>query len=122
MTENIKKIKPMSTQVLLTKDKYEEDLKTHNGIVLTAKGTVKLIQKVLAVGPMVRDIKVGDTIKINPMRYFIQEHPEDKESLREYFINRNPKLKYEFPTIKLSDEDCILIEANDVEFIIEEFA
>lgn len=122
MTENIKKIRPMSTQVLLTKNKYQDELKTKNGVILASKGTVELIQTVVAVGPMVRDVKVGDVVKVNPTRYFVLEHPEDKESLREYFINRNPKLKYEFPTFKLADGDYIMIEANDIEFIVEEFA
>ena len=41
-----------------------------SGLVDASKlNTIKEYQKVIAVGPMVRDIKVGDIVRINPSRY-----------------------------------------------------
>lgn len=67
----IRKIKPTANHIVTTMDMYSvEDVKTLSGLVDASKmNAIKEYQKVLEVGPMVRDIKVGDIVRINPSRY-----------------------------------------------------
>ena len=89
----INKIKPLFNRILVTADKYEDDI-IENGIIRTTKGTLKEYQKVLAVGSTVRDIKVGDLVLINPIRYAVKKHREG--SLKDGVITDNPVVSYNF--------------------------
>ena len=57
---NIKKIKPMFTKIVTTMERYDEDQKVGN-LIDTHKvsGTVKEIQRVVAVGDNSAGIKEG---------------------------------------------------------------
>ena len=57
---NIKKIKPMFTKIVTTMDRYDKDQKVGN-LIDTHKvsGTVKEIQRVVAVGDNSAGIKEG---------------------------------------------------------------
>lgn len=67
----IKKIKPCANHVVTTMEMYtEEEVKGVAGLVDTSKlNTIKEYQTVIAVGPFVKDVKVGDLVRINPSRY-----------------------------------------------------
>lgn len=67
----ITKIKPCANHIVTTMEVYSvEEAQSITGLVDASKmNTVKEYQKVLAIGPMVRDIKVGDIVRINPSRY-----------------------------------------------------
>ena len=83
----VKKIKPLNDSILTTADKIDvQEMTIRRGsTILDPNKTANihaLIQRVVAVGPMVRDIKVGDLVKINNIDYIIVEHPEDRDSLR----------------------------------------
>ena len=63
MITTIKKVKPMFNNMVVTLNKYPTDLKTTGGIIdSTRAGSVKEYQTVVAVGPMVRGIEVGDIV------------------------------------------------------------
>lgn len=121
----LKKIKPINSQILTTADKYEEDghMELKGAIIHQAKmkGTVKLYQKVLAAGSLCRYVKEGDVIQINPIRYVHIDHPEDEDSIRGVVTVRNDYSKYSLPTIKIDGETRLLINEQDVEYIIEDY-
>lgn len=115
---NVKKVKPMANYLVTTREMYEED-KVINGVLTPTRGTLKEYQKVIAVGPIVRDIKEGDIVKINPMRYAIRKYQEG--SLKNGIISENPVTHYNFNTIELDHIQHLLLTSNDIEYVVEEF-
>ena len=66
----IKKIKPVANHIVTTMEFYTEEEAMVGGLYSSAKlNTIKEYQKVLAIGPYVKDINVGDIVRINPSRY-----------------------------------------------------
>lgn len=114
----INKIKPLFNRILVTADKYEDDI-IENGIIRTTKGTLKEYQKVLAVGSTVRDIKVGDLVLINPIRYAVKKHREG--SLKDGVITDNPVVSYNFNLVEVGDKVNILLYDSDIDYIIEAY-
>lgn len=114
----LKKVKPMFTAVITTANLYEEDV-VQSGIVVTPKGTLKNYQTVLAIGGSVRDIKVGDLVSINPMRFAVRKRNDN--SLVNDIETTNPVLRYEFDIRELNDEPVLLLQDRDIEFIVEEY-
>lgn len=120
---HIKSIKPMFTSLVTTAERFNEDM--YEGAVLIAKkGDLKLWQKVIAKGPSVRDIEVGDMVMINVGNYARKKY--DKNSLQND-IDNNPTISYEFNWVTLDDEkgnpkDCLLLNDRDIlySFIGEE--
>lgn len=117
---NIKKIRPMFTKILTTMDRYEED-QTEGMLVNVNKlaGAVKEYQKVLAVGSNSAGIKEGDMVMINPARYAVMKHKEG--SLKDGVITDNPVVGYNLPVLEVDGKECMLLETNDISFVIEEF-
>lgn len=115
---NVKKIRPMANYLVTTREMYEED-KVINGVLTPTRGTLKEYQKVVAVGPIVRDIKEGDIVKINPMRYAIRKYQEG--SLKNGIISENPVTHYNFNTIELDHVQHLLLTSNDIEYVVEEY-
>ena len=117
----LKKVKPMFTSLITTADKYEQDLKTVGGIIDTSKaGTLKEYQRVLAVGPDVREVKVGDLVCINPANYAVRKYDKSstKEAMTEHY---NATIGYNFNFIELNNELCLKLRDNDIDYIVEEF-
>ena len=117
---HIKKIKPLFTNILVTGNKYEKDEK-QNGLIIAKKGDLKLYQEVLAVGSMVRDIKVGDWIMINPKNYAVKKY--DPNSVKED-MGMNSTVGYNMPWVTIDDEkgnpeECLLLIDRDIEFVFE---
>ena len=114
----LKKIKPMFNAILTTMDTYEDDV-TCNSIIVKTKGTIKEYQKVIAVGDTVRSVKVGDLVCINPKRYAIVKHQEG--SLQDGVVSDNPVVKYNFDIIEMNNTPYLLLQDNDISYIIEDF-
>lgn len=116
----IKKIKPMFNAIVTTMDKYEEDF-TYLGIITKnrTKGAIKEYQKVVAVGTAVRDIKEGDLVKINPMRYAVKRYPEG--SMKDGVITHNEEIGYNFNIIEMEDKEYLFLRDNDIDYIVTEF-
>ena len=121
MTINIKKIRPMFNQVITTMEKYsDEELKVGSIIdVSKVNNPIKEYQKVVAVGPMVRNIEVGDVVMINPKRYGKMLHKDG--SLKDGVIEDNPVVSYNFNVIELDHQPYLLLLDQDIDFIVEEY-
>ena len=117
----VKKIKPMFTSLITTMDKYEEEIKTADGLVDTTKqvGCLKEYQKVLAIGDSVRGIKVGDLVCVNPSRFAVRKHQAG--SLKDGIVSDNPITTYNFDIIEMDGEQCLLLQDRDIDFIIEDY-
>lgn len=117
----IKKIQPMYTKILTTMCKYEEDELTAGGLVDSTKtqGTLKEYQTVVAIGNSVRNVKVGDLVCINPERYAVKRH--EAGSLKDGVITDNPVIKYNFNIMDLEGVPHLLLDENDVSFIITDY-
>lgn len=112
-----RKIRPTTNHIVTTMDKYEED---DSKLVLDVKelaGTVKDTQKVVAIGPLVRDIKVGDYVRICPDRYIKVKH-----SLAEELNEKEMQVSINFPIVDLEDGRYLFLYESDVDYVIEEFA
>ena len=116
-----KKIKPMFTALITTMNRYETDNFTKSGIIDASKqkGALKEYQEVISIGSSVRDVKVGDIVSINPARFAVMKHKEG--SFKDGVIQDNQVLEYKFDIIKIDNEDYLLLQDRDIEFIIEEY-
>ena len=116
----VKKIKPMFTALITTMDKYEKDVKI-GGLIDTTRqqGGLKEYQKVLAVGSSVRDIKVGDIVCVNPVRFAVRKHQAG--SLKDGVVTDNPVTTYNFDVVEMDGKQCLLLQDRDIDFIIEEW-
>lgn len=117
---HVKKIKPTFNHILITADKFEKEMVV-NGVIVAGKGDLKLWQVVTAVGPTVRDIKVGDKVMIIPDHFAVKKY--NKNSIQNDLDN-NPVLTYNFPFETVDDEegnpkDYLYISDNDVRYVFE---
>lgn len=109
----IKKFKPMFTSMLVTGEKYSEDMYDDHGLIECKKGDLKTYQKVLEVGPSVRDIKVGDMVMINIMHFAVMEY--DPNSVKND-MGMNKVKRWNFNWVTVNDQDCLVIDQQDVMF------
>lgn len=117
----LKKIKPMFTRIVTTMDMYIEDqIKSPGGIIDASKlkKGIKEYQKVLAVGSSVRGVKEGDLVCINPDRYAVRKYKED--SLKKNLLT-NEITGYNFNVVSLNGKDYLLLDEQDIEFVIEDY-
>ena len=117
---HITKIKPLFDHLLITADRFEKDM-IHSGVILANKGDLKLWQTVVAVGSVVRDIKVGDKVMINPNDFAVKKY--NKNSVQNDLDN-NPVLTYNFPFETVDDEkgepkDYLYISDRNVKYVFE---
>lgn len=117
---HVTKIKPLFDHLLITADKFEKDM-VHSGVILANKGDLKLWQTVVAVGSVVRDIKVGDKVMINPNDFAVKKY--NKNSVQNDLDN-NPVLTYNFPFETVDDEkgepkDYLYISDRNVKYVFE---
>ena len=108
----------MFNRILVTADKYENDIK-HGGVVVVTAGNLKEYQKVISVGDTVRGIKEGDFVLINPTRYTVKKHQEG--SLKNGIISDNPVVSYNFNFVDVNGTFCILLYDQDVDYVIQEY-
>lgn len=121
MRLNIKKIKPMNNCIITTKEVYKDDIKT-GSIVTKASGSMKEYQKVIAVGPLVRNINVGDVVMINPSRYAVRKYNEKPmENSIKNDMELNPVVGYRFNTIVLDNVEHLVLYDQDVSYVIEDY-
>lgn len=118
---NIKKIRPMFNAIVTTMDMYTEDELKVGGIIDSSKiqMSIKEYQTVIAVGNTVKDIKVGDLVKINPERYKVRKYKED--SIKNDINTYNPVEQYQFKTVTIDNKQCLLLYDSDIQYIVEEF-
>jgi len=112
-----RKIKPTVNHIVTTMDRYEDDDEKLIVDIKESLGVVKDIQKVVAIGPLVRDIKVGDYVRICPDRYIKVKH-----SLAEELNDKEMQVSINFPIVDLEDGRYLFLYESDVDYVIEEFA
>lgn len=117
---HVTKIKPLFDHLLITADRFEKDM-VHSGVILAKKGDLKLWQTVVAVGSVVRDIKVGDKVMINPNDFAVKKY--NKNSVQNDLDN-NPVITYNFPFETVDDEkgnpkDYLYISDRNVKYVFE---
>lgn len=117
---HVTKIKPLFDHLLITADRFEKDM-VHSGVILANKGDLKLWQTVVAVGSVVRDIKVGDKVMINHNDFAVKKY--NKNSVQNDLDN-NPVLTYNFPFETVDDEkgepkDYLYISDRNVKYVFE---
>lgn len=118
----IKKIKPLFSAVVVTKEYYTEDELAGSLIDPNkAKGTLKEFQKVVAVGNMARFVKVGDFVKINPSRFAVYKDKRSNSVVNNLEEYHNQIVGYNIPTVEISGVDQMLIQENDIEYVIEDY-
>ena len=117
----IKKVKLLYTRILTTMDTYvESDVTSASGIIDASKlkKGIKEYQKVLAVGTQVRNVQVGDLVCINPDRYAVRKFGKNsvKGDIMENYITG-----YNFNVMSYNGQDCLMIDEEDIEFVIEDY-
>lgn len=117
---HVTKIKPLFDHLLITADRFDKDI-IHNGVIVAGKGDLKLWQTVVAVGSVVRDIKVGDKVMINPNDFAVKKY--NKNSVQNDLDN-NPVITYNFPFETVDDEkgnpkDYLYISDRNVKYVFE---
>lgn len=114
---NIKKVRLMANYMLVTKDEYDGN-ESENGVIIP-KGNLKEYQRVVAVGPMVRNVNVGELVCVNPKRYAVYKYKGD--SLKGDLEHMQKVMSYNFNIVKLDGVDHLLITDQDIDFVIEDF-
>ena len=121
MAFNVKKVRPKFTGVITTAVKYKEDSLLGGVLVDVTKkeGTMNIYQTVVAVGPMVRDLKPGDIVCINFKRYLVPVHvPGQIENNKQ---TTSLQGTYEIPMIVLDGIEHLFLQDADIEYVVEEY-
>ena len=119
----VKKIKPIGSQVLVTKNLYGWDDFDECGIMIHQRGDLKDYQTVVSVGDDVRGVKPGDVIAINFFKYaiFKEDHNSMKVAERD-----NTIVGLRLNEVDMVDTDgepitCFIIDFRDIKYILEDF-
>lgn len=118
----VKKIKPMFTGLITTMNMLEEkDMLTKGGLIDVRKQarTVNEYQTVIAVGPHVQNIKVGDLVRINPTRFGkpYQKQKSISSATEEY----EAVMSYQFDTVEVDGKICLKLQDRDIDYVVEEY-
>jgi hypothetical protein len=104
--------------VITTLNVYEEDLIV-DGIVRVPKGSLKRYQTVVATGPNVRDVKVGDLVLLNVQNYEIKKYKNN--SIKENISEMEEEVTYDIPKIFIGDIMYGKFQERDMDGVIEEY-
>lgn len=102
-------------------ERYPNSSVITNGVIglKNLEGTVKDYQKVIAIGQTVKDVKVGDIVKVNPIRY--AQFKNTPGSIKEGIQETNPIVKYNIPTIEINGNEYMKLDAADIDYIFDEY-
>ena len=118
----LKMIKPVGCQVLITENLYGWDDFDDGGILIHKRGDLKHYQEVIAVGDDVKFVKPGDTVAVNFYKYCQFEN--DENSIK---VNGSNKIvSINLNEIEMVDKDgepvtCVLIDQRDIQYILTDF-
>lgn len=116
------KCRPMLNHIITTANVYEES--QINGGVIDDEGKLegkfKEYQTVVAVGPHVRDVQVGDLVIINPSAYCKPRHKTKADSIKGLMGEDEVEMIVEFPIIDINGEPHLFLFDRDIDLIIEE--
>lgn len=124
----IKKIKPMFTTVITTMNILEEKDMCFSGtsIIDSSKmrRSVDEFQTVLAVGPHVNGVQVGDLVCINPIRFLKPKQvkkPNQAPSLKDGMEEYQTELNYQFDIIEIDGKPCLKLQDRDIDYVVEDY-
>jgi len=119
---NVKAIKPMFTALVTTMERYGAD-ELQGSIIDPSKmsGALKEYQKVVAIGSSVRDIAVGDLVKINPIKYAVYKDKRKNSVVNNLEEYHNEIVGYDFPQIELDSVAHLLLQDRDIEFVVTDY-
>ena len=125
----IKKVKPLTNKIITTDNKYDEDCHlTMDGMLIDkqkTKGALKLYQTVLAIGPMVKDIKVGDVVLIDPTRYGVRDWKESVSDQTDQYSKKGKNMllniTFDIPSIIVDGHECLELYEADCKYILLEY-
>ena len=118
----IKKIKPIGSQVLVTKNLYGWDDFDESGLIIHSRGDLKSYQTVIEIGDDVKFVKPGDVVEINFYKYC--EFQDDENSVK---VNgTNQVINLHLNIVEMIGEDgepvdCFLIDQREVKYILKDF-
>ena len=118
----LRKIKPVGSQVLVTKNLYGWDDFDESGIIIHSRGDLKSYQTVVAIGDDVKFVKPGDVVEINLFKYC--EFQDDPNSIK---VNgTNKVINLHLNEVDMVDKDgdpmgCFIIDQREVKYILEDF-
>lgn len=115
----IKKIIPLFDTVITTAKRYEHDITTDSGLVLTSRmeGSMNEFQTVVAVGEQCRGIKVGDVVHINFRSYAVPVHKS--VGIEDNVQKDAVSITYEIPMVEVDGKQCLYLKYRDIEYIAE---
>lgn len=129
---NLKKIQVRNNAILTTayrfnvEDHVELEHDKATGLIFKnmkeANNLPQLFQKVINVGPNVRDIKAGDIVFLNPFHYLNRKLVEQKNDIsadiNEKHVKEEFGPEYEFPSVILDGVEYLYLFDRDVEYIV----
>ena len=113
----VKKARPSFNGIFATFETFEKDQYNENGILVYSKGTIKPWQRIIAVGPFVKNVKEGDLVRVNYTKYAVHKYEENsiKRDMMEDHI-----VRFEIPFEYIDDKKCMYIQDNDILVIYDE--
>lgn len=118
----IKKVRPLFTGIITTANKYVGEQTTAGGLIIDATkitNSLNEYQTVISVGNMVKDIEPGNIVKLNLKRYKVGKHIPG--SIENNIQSDNLNAVYEVPMVVLDDKECLFIQSNDIEYVVEDY-
>ena len=118
----LRKIKPIGCQVLVTENLYGWDDFDESGLIIHKRGDLKTYQEVISVGEDVKWVKPGDVVEINYYKYCQFENDENSVKVN----GSNKIVSINLNEIELEGTDgepvtCFLIDQRDIKYILEDF-
>lgn len=106
--------------MITTATKFDKDDK-QNGVIMAKKGDLKLYQRVVAVGSMVKEFNVGDLVMINAANYAVKRYSTNSV---QNDMDNNPVLKYQFNWVTMENEkgeleDYLMLNDRDILYSFE---
>ena len=116
---NIKKIKPLSTAIVVTANIYPRDYK-ENGLISPKANKLKEYQTVVAVGDSCRGVEEGALVCIDLSSYAQWKYKKNSVKSDMEELN-NEIVGYNVPQINIDGKDCLYLDISDIKYIVQEF-
>lgn len=118
---NVKEIKPLYDKIVTTMEKYAADEYIDGSTILDStktSGALKEFQKVISVGSMVREIKPGDIVCINPKDYAV--HKVKPNSLKQDLME-DTIVGYNFNVVEMDHKKYLLLKDRDIVYVVTKY-
>ena len=131
MIKVTKMIEPMFNRIVVTHRQYSrQDAQTVGGIFTQMEGKTMEYQKVLAIGPNAKGVKVGDIVCIDPSRYAQLLHKEGLTDIDKKITSDDMRMAAIFPLEVIytknpdgteTSETVMVLYDSDIMYIVPEY-